>query len=436
VNTATPKDRQQRALRALYGASVFLVAVLFLDSPGTSDVELYFLKWMDSIARAGLVAGYQLHHSVQPPFFAVIFWVVAKSAEWFGMTAFIAYKASLLLAWLLTGLCLLQWTTNGLLISTILLLLIPSSMALGYFDIYLAPLLLLALWGARTKRWALFSASFTLFALTKAQALVLAPFAVLFFAKCALDPRERRDAVRFIASAAAPVALIGIVVLAVFGTAPIAAFQNATRHDMFSPQGLNLSWVITHYLRAFQPRLHGGLLPDGTSFLLEGPGTHVLRWWTRGIFYAGYCVVLVSYARRGRSFEDFVLYSLLGFLAYFILNTGVHENHLFVAAILSIVLFLIDGGYAYHAAFWSLAANVNLILFYGLTGAGLPFSRVVGVDLALVFAVLNVAFFLVMLAPAVGWKKGRDAGFATVAPRPRRGGTRSEDRSAGSRLRL
>jgi hypothetical protein len=37
-------------------------------------------------------------------------------------------------------------------------------------------------------------------------------------------------------------------------------------------------------------------------------------------------------------------------------------------------------------------------LFYGLTGSGLPFNRVVGIDLALPFAVVNVAFFLVCAA--------------------------------------
>jgi hypothetical protein len=45
------------------------------------------------------------------------------------------------------------------------------------------------------------------------------------------------------------------------------------------------------------------------------------------------------------------------------------------------------------------AVNANMILFYGLTGSGLPFSRVVGVDLALIFACANVIYFLVAIAP-------------------------------------
>lgn len=390
-----------RPLRALLGVLVLLVAVLFLQSPGTSDVWL-FMRWMDNISRLGVVAGYQMNDTVQPPLYAVIFWVIAKSGEWLGTSPFIAYKVSLLLAWLLTGLCLRQWTASSASIWTTLLLLIPNSMALGYFDIYLAPLLLLALWAARTERWALFSASFALLALTKAQGLILAPFGAIFAAKVALGEREMRDTVRVIAMVAAPAGLIGLLVLAVFGAGMITAFQRAVEHDMFSGQALNLPWVITHYVRAARPELFGGLLPDGTAEWMRVPATHALRWWMRAIFYTVYGLILLIYARRGRSLQDFVFYSLLGFLAYFVLSTGVHENHLFYAAIISVVLFLIDRSYIYHAGICCLAANVNMILFYGLTGAGLPFSRVVGVDLAVVFAGVNVVFFLVALAPILG----------------------------------
>jgi hypothetical protein len=83
----------------------------------------------------------------------------------------------------------------------------------------------------------------------------------------------------------------------------------------------------------------------------------------------------------------------------------VHENHLFLAAILSAVLFWEDGRYLSTFVIWSLASNVNLIVFYGISGTGLSFSRVIGVDVALLFSILNMLLFAASFSATLrdGW---------------------------------
>ena len=382
----------------LYGVLVLLVAVLFLKSPGTSDVRL-FMQWIDDVRRFGVFEGYKAANSVQPPVYALIFWAMAKAGDALQVSDFIAYKSSLLFAWLLTGVCLWQWTHRSGVVWTILLALIPNSMGLGYFDIYLAPLLLSALRAAQTEHWAIFSASFAIFALTKGQALIIAPFAAVFALSVALRERTRRRVAWVLAQMLVPAAAISVFVWILFGAAMNAALRRALENHVLSGNALNLPWIVSHYIHRARPRMFGDLFLDGSAEGIRMLPTDPVWIWTRASFFVGYCLILITYIFKGRSFVDFVLYSLLGFLAYFVLNTGVHENHLVYAVMLSVPLFLIDERYVYHAAICCLASNINMIMFYGLTGEGLPFSRVVGIDLAVIFAAANVAFFAIAIVP-------------------------------------
>jgi hypothetical protein len=387
-------EPRQRLLSLLLGALSILVALLFLNSPGTADVSI-FMDWIDTLARYGIVEGFTRNATVQPPLYAVIFWLIGKSAGWLHVPVPVTYKLSLLVAWLATGLCLRLWTSNGVLVWAVLLALLPNSLALGYFDIYLAPPLLISLWAARQERWLLFSIAFVIFSSIKAQGVILAPFALVYAIAVA---RRQNGSITVLAKLFLPVAVFGLLVGSMFGEELFLFLARATGDSFLSGNALNASWLITHWVRTLQPERFGGLQPDGTaSFIsfLEPSDVFLPRTFMRALFLAVYGLIVALYWRQAKSFKAFVLFSFVGFLAYFTLNTGVHENHLFYGALLSVVLFLVERRYALHALVCCVAANVNLFLFYGLTGSGPPVSRVVGIDLAVPFALLNVVFFLV-----------------------------------------
>jgi hypothetical protein len=89
------------------------------------------------------------------------------------------------------------------------------------------------------------------------------------------------------------------------------------------------------------------------------------------------------------------LFATLGYLAYFTFNTGVHENHLFLACLLLGLLAHRERTTLPDLAVWAALLNINMVVFYGLDGRGLPFSPVVGgLDLTLPLALLAVLLFV------------------------------------------
>jgi uncharacterized membrane protein YecN with MAPEG domain len=90
----------------------------------------------------------------------------------------------------------------------------------------------------------------------------------------------------------------------------------------------------------------------------------------------------------------------------------VHENHLFVAVILVYMLMLHERTGEHWAIVTILAVmfNVNLFVFYGVTGTELQ-SRVVGVELSVVLAMLYAVawadFSSIRLGRGAAQKGGR-----------------------------
>ena len=107
---------------------------------------------------------------------------------------------------------------------------------------------------------------------------------------------------------------------------------------------------------------------------------------------------VVAFLIREKTFENLIKFALLGYLAYFTFNTSVHENHLFIAAVLSVILVWLNRERLSTMVILLLMSNINLLLFFGITGGGLGFSRVIAntVDAALPLSIFNVVFFLVL----------------------------------------
>jgi hypothetical protein len=65
-----------------------------------------------------------------------------------------------------------------------------------------------------------------------------------------------------------------------------------------------------------------------------------------------------------------VRFALAGYLVYFMCSAGVHENHLFLAVLLSLALAWQAPRYLWVAVVLAVAANLNLVAFYGWNGGG------------------------------------------------------------------
>jgi hypothetical protein len=138
---------------------------------------------------------------------------------------------------------------------------------------------------------------------------------------------------------------------------------------------------------------------------VRGP---VVVWPNKILFYLSYVAILVAFVRQPKTFARLIVYLMLGYLAYFSFNTGVHENHLFLICCVAWILVWLDRDELIRAINLTLAANANLFLFFGAFGQRLN-PVIGGFDITLVFAVANLCLFAGFLrhtfnADGVSWR--------------------------------
>jgi len=376
---------------------VLLVTMSLVHSPGTGDVDTW-KRWAHNADALGIASGFKANQGDYPPYTSVILLGAVRISRLLGIGAFGAVKFSVFLFLLLTSLVFWWWTRDFWITVILHLSLLLNSVALGYVDIFFVPSLILSIWAIKEKRLILFTIFYSIACLTKWQPIIIAPFIGVYI----LDIKHVRhwkqiDFKRLIGHVLIPAVAIVIPALSVFGVvAVLASLKYAATHDFLSGNALNFNWILTHWLRVFYPERFGGLIQGQAKYIRTR--SLEITFFPHLLFFLSYISVMASFLRRDKTFEAMINFSLTGYLAYFIFNTGVHENHLFLAAILSVILFWVNRDRLFVMVILLLMSNINLFVFYGITGSGLGFSRAIAntVDVALLLSIFNVSFFLVL----------------------------------------
>ena len=382
----------ERVLTGLVWVGLIGVILLTLNSPGTSDMGIW-LSWADNVDRQGLVNGFAANQADYPPLTSAILLGAVRLGEQVDVRPFVAIKLSIGLFLGLTTLAFWRWTRDLRAAVWMFLALLLNSMLLAYVDIYVAPALVLALWALKEGRLGLFSLCYTAACLTKWQPLIIAPFLLVY----ALGRRERRPALgaTLLGLGLPAAALLGASLL-IFHWGPVwQAFKASLGHQYLSGNALNANWIQTHLIRVFSPEAFGGLAEGRADLIITGDTRYTLI--PRLVFALFYLAGLGLFLRRReKTFAGMLTFALLGFLAYFTFNPGVHENHLFVPAILAAALAFWAPERRLEMLIVALMFNINMYVFYGSSGPGLEFDRVIfhQVDMALPLACINVLFFL------------------------------------------
>ena len=274
---------------------------------------------------------------------------------------------------------------------------------LGYIDpLFVLPAagaLVAAAWSAPVLAGALLAVA----ALTKPQAVIIAPAVALIIWNAGEGPRAPARLARAVA---AGLAMTGVIVAPIVaaGAGPnmIAALQSLTRHDMLSGNAPNLWWIVGYVMRALYSLDLGvwGAFTAQTKILqisrvvsLGYPNPRVV----------GTVLTLVAFgwalwtARRAR--DLWMTMALAAFLvhAYATLSAQVHENHLFAAV--PLLAIAAAGRPRYRGLLFALSAvfALNLNLFYGISeyidGWAVPRSLTI-VDMTVVLAVINCGLFV------------------------------------------
>jgi hypothetical protein len=366
-----------------------LLSCSLINSPGTIDMHTW-ARWTQDYLNHGPIAGYAHNKTDYPPLMVFIFYIFAKGFALFGLNSFIAIKIAILFFALLASTLVFYWTKNYALTALFHLSFIINSVCLGYADIILASFLIFALIQLHRGKLVLFAFTFSLAIFIKWQTLIISPFLVLYIF---FHNRKNQSALlQNLKETLIPFLLVSSAIIVTFGFNPVySAFSWAFHHIWLSGYALNIHWVLTFLYQAFNPEVFGGLNRGEISYI----GTNHIPLpflFAKGIFAAGFCYTLFIFMRVKNSFENLLIFSLAGYLLYFTFNTGVHENHLFLALLLAVLLTAINASYLSLTVFIALAMNINMLFFYGLDGR-FDFPRVIQntLDPTLLFALLNTA---------------------------------------------
>ena len=376
---------------------VSAIAFGFLHSPGTGDVGIQ-LEWNQNVDAKGIIDGFKANNdSIYPPYpplNAVMFYYLGRLSRLSGVDAVTGFKFSCFAFLILSTAIFYWWTRNGLLAVVFELSLVLSSTAHGYTDIHMTPALLLSFWALQKKQWVPFTLFFAVSCLIKWQPLIIAPVILIYI----LDIQRLRDwrsvdykgiGLRLVL----PSVAVFILVLSIFGTALLTALGKAMHHDWFSCNALNFNWIITYFLKVFRPSTFGELSNGLLKWIRTGDLRIVLG--AKLLFFSSYLLTLWLFFRRPKTFTNLLLFSLLAYLSYFMFNTGVHENHLYLAVLFSALLAAYSKRFMSDFIFWSIAANANLYFFYGTDGLGVPFNRVAIIDITLLLAFINLYYYFI-----------------------------------------
>jgi hypothetical protein len=384
----------QKSFACLIVLTAITCGVLFLPSPGTLDVDWFFLRWMDLMRQHGLTGGYAQALSDSPPGAFLLLFGLSKISTALGCTNFLVLKTVLTLCAFLSASILWLWSRNLALSTGFAFALLLSSAAQGYLDILPLPFLLLSLWALQKRRLPLSSFFFALAFSFKWQPAILGPFFLV--SACELHRgspltwRQRFVTLVQLAGGAMPVALFYVLIFP--PTEIRLSFLRASSHTGLSMQGLNLNWIIQyfHYKAV-------GLVGSGKYFY-DHAVPDALLVWTKRFFIAVYAMTLLLFIFRGRGFLGFLWFALTGYLAYCVLNVGVHENHFFLSMIMAFLIAAHSPAPALRlAVFAGLSANLNLYVFYGQNGRVAflePTSPPAIVGASLSLAALNTLFLI------------------------------------------
>lgn len=373
-----------------------MVSITFLNSPGTGDMN-YWNTWLDYARQYGLREGFRMQMDVAPPFGLIL--QIAMQRIWSGLSNFAVLRLANTFYLFLSALVihLLYKDAKVTLLSFWGLIL---SANLGYLDIELVPFIILAFYCLSKEKYVLSSIFFSVVCLIKFQPLIIMPFIVIYFVDV-LDAEGKKFKpyirIKNMMQMSIPAILIGGGVLLIYGKELIntlyrALFSNGG--NAISPNGLNLGWVIQYWIEKYHADLFGPL-DNGRIWIIWGaPSSYRSFRYIFVLIYAATAIIMLLH--RKKDYALLLKCSLVGYTAYFVYKCGVHENHLFVAMLLMMLLYIEEpskNNY-YRMIMYNVIFNINLFVFYVIR-----FGRVIDgvLDPTLILAIFNVIYLSITM---------------------------------------
>jgi len=315
---------------------------------GTNDVR----AWIRSAGLTneyGIVKGYYIYTMNYPPLSSVMLWVTGKiagikpSREWLNeyptfieaQNTYTPIKISIFIMYNLLALVVFyyllkkkNYSFSKSILRTSWLYLNPAfifvNSIFGYMDIYFVPFLLGSFMLLESNLFFLSGAFFAISFLIKLLPIFLLPVFIAYFVSIKFNKFKIKILDDELSSFILGIVVVLIPTLGVFGFQSMESVfdASAVHGGILSNGATNLNYLLSTYF-----------YPNNITPLL---------WlkWSKYLFYILSAFYILTISLKKKSIENIYLASIGIFLSYYILFTGVHENHLFPALIPALGLIL------------------------------------------------------------------------------------------------
>jgi len=373
---------------------VFSLSLLFY--PGAYDVN-YWMKWMGNISKFGLFKGYIANNDMYPPFATGVFYLIIKLSRMIGIDQFLCFKLTLFVFLISTTIMIFIWTKNLLISISSQLIFSLISMSLGYIDIVTAPFILLSLFSLQKKRYLLFTFFYFINVMIKWQALIMVPFILVYLLNISSFKEIKTiDWKKILNKIALPSIILLIITFLVFGYEVYYAFSRALNNNFLSDT-INFNWIVTRGLYLIgNYKLSYGVMEVIT--IKKGGEIDLVM---SATFWLLYISCLISFIKDEKFFLNLLKYSVVGYFVYFLFNIGIHENHLFVAALLSLVIIAFDPKYLGATIGINLVLNICLFFWFEVDGTQVFIDGIFFTEISVVLALLFTILFAFVYFPVI-----------------------------------
>lgn len=393
------KNIQDLWWKCAAAVSMILLSATFFNSPGMGDMNCWNM-WLDYAKQYGLREGFRMQGDMYPPFALIL--QIAMQKIWPALSNFVVLRI-VNIFYLLVSAALIQILYKDGRATALSFGGFILGADLGYLDIEMVPFVILAFYFLSKEKYILGGVFGALLCLIKFQPLIVLPYVFIWFVDV-LDADTGKLKIRIRIKAlmqlAIPAALIGAATLLIYRMPLLKALYRAlcdSGEYAISPNAFNFGWIVQYCLERFHADLFGPLDNGQIWIIWNVPAAYRSFKYLFVVVYAASVIIMLLQKKK-----DHILLlkcCIVGYTAYFLFNCGVHENHLFLGAVLMMLLYFAEptGHNFNRMVMYFLILNVNLFVLYRMGYARLIICDTV--DSTLFLAIFNVIFLTV----TIGW---------------------------------
>ncbi len=397
---------------------LLLVNVVFIWSPGTSDVPVW-TSFINGIRQSNVdylfrCITYNCSEApiTYPTLYFLILYIFAKAPMLSSISPFLVVKILIFSFYLLSLVCALIFfwyvgKENKQLhnIDVVLLFLTQLSLflntqGLGYVDILMIPPFILSILWMLKNNFFLGGVFYAISLLVKWQPLILLPMILLYVVKI----RRLRGIATFFLGI-----ILGIAPLYVIFPDVVGVLLYSLRHaltDQFIAAAPNLPWVAIAALRWLGL---SSIFGFGNQMYIvmtqtKDIGLLLLYMVFKIVFLGYYAWIMLKFYKRTEYMDnrENFFFALIGIMVgYYILASGVHENHLIIGGVLAFLLYLLHPSTKNRWLFFQVdsVSALGMFIFYGISGVPLLPLTIRGTSVVTIVAIVFVIWFATKVLP-------------------------------------